>query len=160
MESNFKDFDKIRYVQLEAGVRYWEDADINGVEDVDLYEAKEPTAPRMPFAIPTGKTSDIAPHGEYVWKILIDIKTGYIVDWPLGTTANVHYKTCDENVITFWNENKEPISERYECYVPGFLSIDDSGYGDYIILTIEENGHITNFRFNEEDAKETIRNAF
>ena len=160
MESNFKDFDKIRYVQLEAGVRYWEDADINGVEDVDLCEAKEPTAPRMPFAIPTGEKTNIAPYGEYMWKILINVKTGNIVDWPVGTTADVHYKTCDENVVTFCDENKEPISDRYECYVPHFLSPGGDGYGDYIILTVEENGHITNFRFNEEDAKETIRNAF
>ncbi|MCQ2739803.1 MAG: hypothetical protein MJ237_06205 [bacterium] len=155
-----EDFRKIRFIKLESNVRYWEDADVNGEEDVDLYEAKEPTKPRMPFAVPNGEKINYTNQDDYKWVITIDTKTGNIVGWPQGTTANVHYKTCDENYITFCDAAKEPIDDAYECYVPGFLSIGDSGYGDYIIFNIEENGHITDFSFTEDDMDEVIRNAF
>lgn len=29
------------YLEVDAGVRYWEDAEVNGVRDIDLCESKE-----------------------------------------------------------------------------------------------------------------------
>jgi hypothetical protein len=39
----------------------------------------------------------------------------------------------------------------YEGYVPGFMAIDDSGYGDYIYMTIDADGKILNWRFTKDD---------
>ena len=41
----------VRYLKVDAGVRYWEDADINGTPDVDMCECNGKKAPRMPFAV-------------------------------------------------------------------------------------------------------------
>ncbi len=30
----------IRYLKVDAGLRYWEDADVNGEPDIDLFESK------------------------------------------------------------------------------------------------------------------------
>ena len=39
-----------------------------------------------------------------------------------------------------------------EDYVPDLLAIDDTGYGDYIALTIDENGYIKDWP-DDEDIK-------
>ena len=36
---NKKEVD-VRYLKVDARVRYWEDADVNGVPDIDLFESK------------------------------------------------------------------------------------------------------------------------
>jgi len=135
---------EIKYVRVRAGVRYWEDTDINGESDDD-------DNPRMPLV------QEI--DGEKNWVFDIDIKTGKIKDWPKGTTAETHYKTCDDNTISFIGYNGKVLRE-VDCYVPGFLAIEDSGYGDYIIINIDGDGKINDFRFNEDDIEEIINDAF
>lgn len=135
---------EIKYVRVRAGVRYWEDTDINGESDDD-------ENPRMPLV------EEI--NGEKNWVFDIDIKTGKIKDWPKGTTAETHYKTCDDNTISFIGHNGKVLRE-VDCYVPGFLAIEDSGYGDYIIINIDGDGKINDFRFNEDDIEEIINDAF
>lgn len=135
---------EIKYVRVRAGVRYWEDTDVNGEEDDD-------DNPRMPLV------QEI--DGEKNWVFDIDIKTGKIKDWPKGTTAETHYKTCDDNTISFIGHNGKVLRE-VNCYVPGFLAIEDSGYGDYIIINIDGDGKINDFRFNEDDIEEIINDAF
>ncbi|MBQ5454698.1 MAG: hypothetical protein IIT63_02610 [Prevotella sp.] len=135
---------EIKYIRVRAGVRYWEDTDVNGEEDDD-------DNPRMPLV------QEI--DGEKNWVFDIDIKTGKIKDWPKGTTAETHYKTCDDNTISFIGHNGKVLRE-VDCYVPGFLAIEDSGYGDYIIINIDGDGKINDFRFNEDDIEEIINDAF
>lgn len=130
----------IKTIRVESHVRYWEDTDVNGEED----NKDNPTIPGA--------------NGE-MWEIEIDTNTGKIKNWPKGTTADVHYKTCDENKIIFKDEFGDVLGE-YECYVPDFLCINDSGYGDYIIMEIEEDGKITDFSFDDEDLEDIKENAF
>lgn len=135
----------VRVVKLDAGVRYWEDTDVNGEED-DCDDPKIPGVTEV--------------DGEKHWVIEIDTKTGKIKNWPKGVTADVHYKTCDENVITFYNEYGDMLGEEYECYVPDFLCINDSGYGDYIIMEIDGEGKIMDFELTDEDIESLKENAF
>lgn len=152
-------FDDIKFIGLRAGVRYWEDSDVNGKEDISLTEVKVDTTPRMPFAFPTFEETNIAPFGKYEWRITIEKESGRILDWPYGTTASVSYKTCDDNTIFLYGEDMNIIN-KYETYVPSFLSIDGAGYGDYIYLTIDECGFIKNFNFTEDDVDDLERNSF
>ncbi|MDZ7905137.1 MAG: hypothetical protein U5N55_04740 [Cypionkella sp.] len=55
------------HLRAELGVRYWEDAQVNG-------EDEDNEAPKMPFA------------KDGVWRITIDLATGAISDWPKGNT--------------------------------------------------------------------------
>lgn len=132
----------IKYLRVFAGVRYWEDGYINGVED-DACE------PKMPFVKFNNKD----------WVIDIDTETGIIKDWPQGVNARVHYKTCDDNTFHFINHYGIVIGE-YDGYVPNCLSIDDEGFGDYIIFHIDANGKIENWKFTQKDIDEIKRNAF
>jgi len=133
MKSDMWNYRNVRYFRCDAGVRHWEDTDVNGESDDD-------DNPRIPCIDENGR-----------WNILIDIKDGKILNWTQGVTAKVFYKVCDDGVYTAYDNNMNVICE-LEDYVPDMLAIDDSGYGDYICLTIDENGYIKDWP-DEEDIK-------
>ncbi len=124
-----KEFE-VKTLLVEADVRYWEDATVNGVEDEngDLIPCK------------VGDT----------WKPIIDLDTGLITNWEKGKEANIHYKVCDAGEYWLQDENGEKIVKAKGYYVPDFLAIDDSGYGDYIIMKVDKDGKINNWRFDSE----------
>jgi len=64
------------YIELEAEVRYWEDASVNGADDL--------AGTLIPF-----RRGDL-------WCPKIRLADGFIVGWTEGTTADVHYKVCDQ----------------------------------------------------------------
>lgn len=121
-------------ILVDTYVRYWENTDVNGQPD-------DADTPKIPCAV---KSAD---YGDYYWKPIIDIETGQILNWQQGVTANVHYKVCDEFAckvigrIAGVNSATNSIKD-YEGYVPGFMCPKESGYGDYIIMDIDENGYI------------------
>ncbi len=117
----------VKYLLAEVGARYWEDATVNGEEDTEgsLIPCRD---------------------GEY-WKPLIDIESGVIVNWGKGKVANVHYKVCDDGVYRLLDENKQEI-EVIEGYVPNIMCPEGDGYGDYVIMNIDENGKIDNWQVN------------
>lgn len=113
------------YIEVEAGVRYWEDATVNDVEDED--------GALIPF-----RKGD-------AWCPTIDLQTGKVLNWPSGTTADVHYKVCDDGRYWLLDRDFVRIAGR-EGYVPGaFLCHGGSGYGDYIIMVIGADGRIADY---------------
>lgn len=116
-------------ILINAYVRYWEDGRINGVRD-------NADCPNMPCAVKGNKY--------YHWIPIIDIETGQIRNWQEGTTAEIHYKVCDEFECRIIDEKGggHCLIKDYEGYVPAFMCPKESGYGDYIIMDIDENGYI------------------
>lgn len=115
-----------KYILAHAGVRYWEDAIVNDTTDEDG------------ILIP-GRVGDD-------WRVKIDLSTGRVCDWPKGTTADIHYKVCDDGEYWLLDSDGNKIAHR-EGYVPNaFLCHGDNGYGDYIILTIGTDGNIENYK--------------
>lgn len=127
-EQVVQEFDA-KYLKVDANVRYWEDAIVNGEEDTE---------------------GDLIPcrNGDW-WCPIIDIDTGEIVNWKNGTAAKIHYKVADAGVYTLQTANNETIMEQ-DGYVPSCMSPGGSGYGDYIIMNIDENGMIENWEFVAE----------
>ncbi len=124
-----KEFE-VNTLLIEANVRYWEDATVNGFKDEngDLIPCK------------VGDT----------WKPIIDLETGLITNWEKGKEANIHYKVCDDGEYWLQDENGEKIVKAKGYYVPDFLAIDDNGFGDYIIMKVDKDGKINNWRFDLE----------
>jgi hypothetical protein len=116
----------VKYLYVVANVRYWEDADINGVSDVNgtLTPCKEGP----------------------LWCPIIDVDSGQITNWKQGTTASIHFKVCDEGEYTLKDVNRTTITS-YAGYVPNMMSPAEPGYGDYIIMNIDENGYIDSWKF-------------
>jgi hypothetical protein len=118
---------------VRAKVRYWEDAAVNGIEDIDG------------SLIPC-RQGDI-------WKPCIDLTNGKIIDWPEGTTADIHYKVCDGG--KYFIQTDGPELKWKGSYVPdSFLCHGDKGHGDYIILNVDEQGYIKDWKEPTVDPNE------
>jgi hypothetical protein len=124
-----KEFE-VKYLLAEVGARYWEDATVNGEEDTEgtLIPCRD---------------------GEY-WKPLIDIETGVITNWDKGHTASIHYKCCDDGLYKLLDENKNEIKS-IEGYVPKIMCPKENGYGDYVIMDIDRDGKIENWKADLSD---------
>ena len=119
---------EVSYLKAECGVRYWDDAEVNGQQD-------DETSPRMPFASPDA------------WNVLIELDSGRIVDWPQGTTASVHYKVCDDGRYALLDADKREVVS-ISGYVPEMMCPKDNGYGDYVIMDIGADGTIADWRID------------
>lgn len=87
-----------------------------------------------------------------LWTPLIDIDTGQIINWRSGTTMSVYLKVCDAGAYTLLPEDcKTVLGKVSEQYVPGFLSPKDNGYGDYIIMDINEEGYIDGWEVSSQE---------
>lgn len=117
-----KQFD-IKFLQVRAGVRYWEDATVDGIED----------------------DGSLIPcrHGDY-WTPLIDVDNGQILNWKEGVRADIHYKVCDDGVYCLMDK-EEKVIKRIEGYVPKIMCPEENGFGDYIIMNVDEKGFIANW---------------
>jgi len=117
---------ELKTLVVKAGVRYYEDATVNGVEDTegDLIPCKQ---------------------GE-LWCPIIDIDSGVITNWKQGVKAEVHYKVCDAGSYYLQDTEGNTVLSIEQDYVPKMMCPKESGYGDYIIMDIDENGKIANFR--------------
>lgn len=118
--------------EVNAEVRYWEDASVNGIEDTDgtLIPGREGNA----------------------WRIQIDLARGAVEEWPQGTEASIHYKVCDHGLYWLTDASGRRIAKWKGDYVPDeFLCHGDSGYGDYIIFDVGPNGSITGYQRPEID---------
>jgi len=115
----------VRYLQAKCGVRYWEDASVDGVEDADgsLIPCRD---------------------GDY-WCPLIDLETGKVENWRQGVTAEIHYKVCDDGEYALLDETKENV-KTIDGYVPEMLSPKDNGFGDYVIMDIDAEGAIQGWK--------------
>ncbi len=128
--------DEAKYLSVHAGVRYWEDATVDGVEDVD------------------GTLIPCRDGG--LWTPIIRLEDGHIENWPSGVCANIYYKVCDQGEYFLLNDELANVRRWKGYYVPDeFLCHgDDSGYGDYIILDVDSAGFIKNWhnpQISEED---------
>jgi hypothetical protein len=124
-----KTFEAKRLI-VSAGVKYWDDATVNGEEDTD--------GMLMPY-----RAGDR-------WLPVIDIDSGTILDWPSDKTADINYKVCDDGKYTLVDENQDDICT-IDGYVPNIMCPERGGYGDYIIMKVNEFGKINNWKCDLSD---------
>ena len=120
----------VKYLRARCGVRYWEDATVNGERDEDGSR------------IPCRKGDD--------WCPLIELESGQIEGWPEGTTASLHFKVCDDGDYELLDENRAVV-KAIDGYVPDIMCPGGAGYGDYVIMTIGADGVIAGWRVKLAD---------
>lgn len=126
--------DNAKYIEVSAAVRYWEDARVDGVTD---------------------SGGDIPLRNGENWEPVINLETGFVKDWPLGVTAEVHYKVCDEGEYWLQDAQGQRIAKWKGYYVPNaILCPKGNGYGDYIIFNISASSQIENWRQPGIDAEQ------
>ena len=126
---------EIKKVIVKAHIRYWEDTKINGVYDTEGGNS-------MPCK------------QDKLWCPIINAGTGVIENWEIGKTANVHYKVTDCCGWDLLDQENNVVLSQEDGYVPDTLCPAENGYGDYIIMNIDENGKIDKWRFDIDDFQE------
>lgn len=117
----------VKYLLVEANVRYWEDATINGEEDSE--------GTLTPF------------REDDCWCPTIELDTGVIENWPSGVIAHIHFKVADQGVYSLLDANRNEV-RTIEGYVPKIMCPGENGYGDYIIMDIDGSGLIDKWVVN------------
>lgn len=125
----------VKYLRARCGVRYWEDAEINGVQDED--------GSRIPLREGTAADNDRLGGGN--WCPVIDLDTGRIEGWPEGTVASIHYKVCDDGDYELLDADRNVV-KAIDGYVPNCMCPEGDGYGDYVIMEIAADGTIAKWR--------------
>jgi hypothetical protein len=104
-----------RFIEVSAYVQHWEDANLNGKEDIN---------------------GDIPLRQGEKWKPTIDLASGRVIGWPPGFTADIHYQICDGGEYWLLDGLGARISKWGGYYVPDDLCVGENGFGDYIIFKI------------------------
>ena len=117
---------EITTLVVEANVRYWEDSTIDGVEDID--------GNLTPCRV-----------GE-IWNPIINFDDGKIKNWKQGVSASVHFKVCDAGNYHLQDVDGNNVLSIKQDYVPTILCPKGGGYGDYIIMDIDKDGFIQNWK--------------
>lgn len=78
-----------------------------------------------------------------MWTAKVDLDTGVIEGWPTGKTGVVRMKVCDEGVYTLLDAQGAVVAKLDQDYVPN--DVVPGEYGDYVDLTIDATGQITNW---------------
>ena len=136
----------IKTLFVKAHVRYPEDAMIQEGPD-DAWGEDDNYQPKMPCI-----SYVECKHKGWYWCPVIDLATGRIINWKQGVRASISYKVVDE-FDCYITDSDDKIVARYNGYVPSFMAIDDEGYGDYVYLTINEDGYIEHWSFDEYEFK-------
>jgi hypothetical protein len=119
-----------KFLTCKIGVRYWEDSSVNGIEDTN---------------------GDLIPcRIRDLWCPEIDVESGKILNWKIGTSASLHYKVCDQGIYTL-RDHAGVVIHEIDGYVPKLMCPKENGYGDYIVMDIDENGQIQNWTPNLKD---------
>lgn len=134
---------EVRYLRAECGVRFWEDATVNGAEDTD--------GSLIPCRKGTAADNDHLVGG--TWCPVIDLHTGKIENWPQGTTADIHYKVCDDGAYELLDADKTVI-KLIDGYVITMMCPEGEGFGDYVIMKIAEDGTIANWQVDLSEFSE------
>lgn len=131
----------MKYIRAIVCPRYWEDVDIRS-DNNDYYSDND--YKNMPL------------RDDDKWILEIDVDTGSVRNWTNGVEASIHYKICDDGKYFILDKNYTDIAKFESEYVPSILAIDDEGYGDYIILTINSDGIINDWKRPYFDNEEIL----
>lgn len=153
--------DEVRYLLVDAGVRYYEDATVDGSYDISMHDNRvEGVYPKMPCVEQIKEHPTDTIHTNHLrWRPMIDIKEGVIINWRKGTTAHAFYKVCDNGTYSLLDADKKVLYE-VDSYVPDCLAIEDEGFGDYIDMVIDEDGKIKDWVCTEDDLTDILKNSF
>lgn len=75
--------------------------------------------------------------------LTLDIDTATVRDWPAGRTASLHLKVVDEGSYDLLDAAGSVLVRRDGCYVPSCIP---SSWGDYVVMSVEEDGRISGWR--------------
>ena len=119
--------EQARFIEVDACVRYWDDAYLNGKKDV---EGKIPL-----------RDGDC-------WRPVIELATGRILKWPEGVEAKTCYKVSDGGEYWLLDAAGKRIAKWTRLYAPArFFDVTHEGIAtDYLVLNIGSDGRVAGWQ--------------
>lgn len=150
-------------ILITAGVRYYVDCDYstnNGITWHREDDTKD-NCEKLKSIIPLIKKTNIGYSDYDYWCLEIDYNTGKVKDWPENFCIKTFFKVCNDGIYKIINNNNEIIwnsAETKSDYVPNFLELEDSNYGDNIYINIDGNGIIQHWNLAQKHINELLKN--
>lgn len=142
----------LKYLRATMGVRYWENCEYSkddGKTWFGDFDDIDEESEHIKSLIPHVLKKDIGCEESDYWELIIDLEEGKVLDWPKGFCINTYFKVCDDGEYAFLDKDMNELinitNEYDQYYVPDFLALEDSGYGDYVIINIDGDGKIEHF---------------
>ena len=135
-------------IKVLAGVRYWCDCQYSTDNGVTWNKPSDTDEDNLTVRelLPCVEYSE-KERGWY-WCLNIDYDTGRIENWENEILIKTFFKVCDDGKYQIIDNTDNIIWDSdvdSDSYVPIFLGIDSSYYGDYIYITIDGKGTIKNW---------------
>ena len=145
-------------IKIQAGVRYWVDCKYSTDNCATWIQCDDSDENDLAVRKLIPCVEFLEKKGNWYWCLNVDFNSGKIENWKQGFHLKTFFKVCDDgkyqiiddadNII--WDSDIDSKSS----YVPTFLEIDSSNYGDNIYITIYGDGTIKDWNI----AKDRILN--
>lgn len=150
-------------IKVIAGVRYWVDCEYS-TDNGDTWNQPDDTDED------DLTVRELLPCVEYFekergwyWCLNIDYDTGKIENWKNGFIVKAFFKVCDDGKYQIIDDTDNIIwdsdIDSRSSYVPAFLEIDSSNFGDNIYITINGDGIIKDWDVVKDSILNLIDNA-
>ena len=143
----------LKYLKAKMYVRYWVDCrySLDGGETwIDDIEDNEENDGKVFYDLPcTFSEWDKKGKEHRYLQLIINLENGKVENWRNNVILETSFKVCDEGEYSFLDEKFNEvinITDEYDqYYVPGFLSLEDEGFGDYVYIDIMKDGTVKHF---------------
>lgn len=137
-------------IKIQVGVRYWCDCQYSTDNGITWNQPDDTDEDDLAIR-------ELLPCVEYFekergwyWCLNIDYDTGKIENWKNGILVKTFFKVCDDGKYQIIDDTDNIIwdskIDSSSSYVPSFLEIDSSNYGDNIYITIDSEGVIKDWQ--------------
>lgn len=147
-------------VKVIAGVRYWVDCEYSTDNGVTWKQPNDTDEDDLAVRELLSCVEYIKEERGWYWCLNIDYDSGKVENWKNELIVKAFFKVCDDgkyqitdnadNII--WDSDIDSRSS----YVPAFLEIDSSNYGDDIYITIDGDGTIKDWDIAKERITELL----
>ena len=154
---------KINTIFVIAGVRYYIDCDYSTDNGVtwNREDDTDDNCEKMKTIIPLIKRTNIGYSDYDYWCLEIDYETGKVKDWPENFCIKTFFKVCDDGLYQILSTSNEIIwdsDKAQSAYVPAFLEVENSNYGDNIYINIDGDGIIEHWNIAKLLINDLINN--
>lgn len=153
----------ITKIKVRTRPRYWQDcmySTDNGVTWISPDDTNEEGIKVMKL-LPCVEFLDDDKYDDWYWCLEIDYDTGKVDDWKEGYCVETHFKVCDDGYYQIIDDKNNIVWDSVienKNYVPKFLELDSSWFGDYILITVNGDGVIKNWGLAKERISELLEN--
>ena len=137
-------------IKVQAGVRYWADCEYSTDNGVTWSQPDDTDEDDLTVRELLPCVEYFEKEGNWYWCLNVDFDSGKIENWKQGFHLKTFFKVCDDGRYQIIDDNDRIIWDSCvdgrSSYVPAFLEIDSSNYGDNIYITINGDGVINDWK--------------